>query len=92
MKKIISLGGSLVELDKVKGVSINEDGYYDSKLESNYIKIELLNRKEYILNPETLDWELHDLNDEILIEFPDSDSVAEKYLQIKEVWEEAINK
>lgn len=91
MRKIINLGGTLVELDKVKGISINEDGYFDSKLKSNFIKIELLNRKEYILNPETSDWELHDLNDEILLEFPDSDVVFQKYTEIKEAWEEAIN-
>ena len=91
MRKIINLSGTLVELDKIKGIVINDDGYFDIKLKSNFIKIELLNRKEYIFNPENSDWELHDLNDEILIEFPNSDIVVDKYLEMKATWEEAIN-
>lgn len=54
--------------------------------------MELQNRKDYIFNPETTDWELHDLNDVILIEFPSFEYVYKSFNQMKEIWEEAINK
>lgn len=91
MKKIINLNGTLVELNKIKGIVINEEGYSDIKLKSNFIKIELQNRKEYVFNPSEDEWELHDFNDEILIEFPNYEYVYESFIQIKTVWEEALN-
>jgi len=91
MKKVINLNGTVVELDKIKGISINEEGFFDIKLKSNFIKVELQNRKEYVFNPETNEWELHDFNDEILIEYPSSDYVYKSFEQMKEIWEEAIN-
>ena len=92
MKKVINLNGTLVELNKIKGIVINDEGYFNIKLSSNFIKVELQNRKEYIFNPESNEWELHDLNDEILIEFPNSDYACTKFEQMKEIWEEAINR
>lgn len=91
MKKVINLNGTLVELNKIKGICMNEDGFFDIKLKSTFIKVELQNRKEYIFNPETSEWELHDFNDEILIEFPSADYVYASFVQMKETWEEAIN-
>ncbi len=92
MKKVINLNGTLVELNKIKGISINDEGFFDIKLKSNYIKVELQNRKEYIFNPETTDWELHDMNDVILIEFPSSDYVYKSFDEMKDIWEAAINR
>lgn len=45
----------------------------------------------YIFNPETTYWELHDINDVILIEFSSSEYVYSSFNQMKETWEEAIN-
>ena len=91
MKKIINLNGTLVELDKIKGVVINEEGFFDIKLKYNFIKIELASRKEFIKNPESNEWELHDIKDEILIEYPDAEHVYKHFVQIKKIWENAIN-
>jgi hypothetical protein len=91
MKKVINLNGTLVELNKIKGVSINDECFSSIKLKSNYLKIELQNRKEYIINPETNNWELHDINDEILIEYPNSEHAEKNFFRIKTIWENAIN-
>ena len=91
MKKIINLNGTYVELDKIKGISMNEEGYFDIKLKSNFIKVELQNRKEYIYNPAENEWELHDVTNEILIEYPTSNYAYESIVKIKQIWEDAIN-
>ena len=46
MNKIINLNGNAIELAKIKAISVNE--YYNMKLKTNEIKIELTSRIEYI--------------------------------------------
>ena len=92
MKKLINFNGTLVELKKIKGLVINDEGFFDIKLKSNFIKIELINRKEFLLNPESNDWELHEMNDEILIEFPDRDRAITHFLEYQQIWEESLSK
>ncbi|MHA3788009.1 hypothetical protein ACX0HA_07350 [Flavobacterium hauense] len=91
MKKIINLNGTLVELAKVKSITINGEGFFDVKLKPNFIKIQLSNRKDYLYNPESKAYELIDVEDEILIEYPNSEYAYNSFLSLKEVWEEAVN-
>ena len=92
MKKLINFNGTLVELAKIKGLVVNDEGFFDIKLKSKFIKIELINRKEFLLNPESEEWELHDMNDEILIEFPDSDTAIKHFLVYQQIWEDALSR
>lgn len=91
MKKIINLNGTLVELSRVKSISINGEGFFDVKLQPNFIKIQLYNRKEYIYNPDKREHEFIDIEDEILIEYPNAEYAYNNFLGLKEVWEQAIN-
>jgi len=91
MKKIINLNGTLVELGKVTSISINGEGFTNVKLKPNFIKIQLASRKEFILNPERRQFELIDIDDEILIEYPNAEFAYNNFLSLKEVWEEAVN-
>lgn len=91
MKKIINLNGTLVELAKVKSITINGEGFSDIKLKPNFIKIQLSNRKDYLYNPESKAYELIDVEDEILIEYPNIEYAYNSFLSLKEVWEEAVN-
>lgn len=90
IKKLINFGGNLVELAKIKGILVNDECFSDIKLKSKFIKIELINRKEFIMNPESEEWELHDMNDEILIEFPDSDTAVTHFMMYQQIWEDAL--
>lgn len=91
MKKIINLNGTLVELAKVKSITINGEGFSELKLKPNFIKIQLSNRKDFLYNPESKTYELIDVEDEILIEYPNIEYAYNSFLSLKEVWEEAIN-
>ncbi len=91
MKKIVNLNGTLVELGRVKSITINAEGFSDVKLKPNFIKILLSNRKEYLYNPEKRVHELIDVEDEILIEYPNIEYAYNSFLSLKEVWEEAVN-
>ena len=91
MKKIINLNGTLVELAKVKSITINGEGFSELKLKPNFIKIQLSNRKDFLFNPEKKTYELIDVEDEILIEYPNIEYAYNSFLSLKEVWEEAIN-
>ncbi|MDV6168463.1 hypothetical protein R1T16_08485 [Flavobacterium sp. DG1-102-2] len=91
MKKIINLNGTLVELNRVKSICINGEGFTGLKLAPNQIKILLSGKKEYVLNPEKRSYELIDIEDEILIEYPNAEFAYSNFLSLKEVWEEAIN-
>jgi len=91
MKKIINLNGTLVELAKVKSITINGEGFSELKLKPNFIKIQLSNRKDFLYNPESKTYELVDVEDEILIEYPNIEYAYNSFLSLKEVWEEAIN-
>lgn len=91
MKKIINLNGTLVELAKVKSITINGEGFSELKLKPNFIKIQLSNRKDFLYNPEIKTYELIDVEDEILIEYPNIEYAYNSFLSLKEIWEEAIN-
>jgi hypothetical protein len=91
MKKIINLNGTLVELAKVKSITINGEGFSELKLKPNFIKIQLSNRKDFLYNPESKTYELIDVEDEILIEYPNIEYAYNSFLSLKEIWEEAIN-
>lgn len=90
MNKIINLDGTLIELEKVKAILINEEGYFDIKLKSKFIKIILQNRKEYIFNPIINDFELIDISDEFLIEFPTDGDALRKFYKMQETWNESL--
>ncbi len=61
MNKIINLNGNAIELAKIKAISVKE--YYNMKLKTNEIKIELTSRIEYILNPSSEEFELQIIKD-----------------------------
>lgn len=86
--KIINLNGNAVELEKIKAVSHNE--YHRVSPETNQLKIEFKTRKEYVFNPGSKEWELETFNDVLLIDYPDSDTAVDNYLEIMEIWEEAL--
>ncbi len=88
MSKIINLNGNAVELSKVKSVSVNE--YFDVEPKTNQVKIEFKGRKEYIFNPGSKEWESEIFNDVLLVDYPDGQVAIENYLQIMEIWEEAL--
>jgi hypothetical protein len=91
MKKIINLNGTLVELARIKSININGEGFTNIKLQPNFIKIQLTGRKEYVLNPERRQYELIDMEDEVLLEYPNAEFAYNNFLSLKEVWEEAVN-
>lgn len=82
MNRIINLNGVLIELEKVKAIIHND---------SNVIRIELKKRKEYIFNPNTDKWEIQEYNDSTNIEFPNSDTAVDNYLDLKRIWESELN-
>ncbi|CAL67534.1 hypothetical protein [Christiangramia forsetii] len=90
MNKIINLNGNAVELAQVKSISVNE--YFDVEPKTNQLKIEFKGRKEYIFNPGIKEWELNTFNDVLLVDYPDGQTAIENYLQIMEIWEEALQK
>ena len=91
MKKIINLNGTLVELSKVKSITVNGEGFTNIRLQPNFIKIQLETRKDYIFNPEKRIHELIDVENEVLIEYPNAEYAYNSFMSLKEVWEEAVN-
>ncbi|MFD2601022.1 hypothetical protein [Flavobacterium suzhouense] len=91
MKKIINLNGTLVELSKVKSITVNAEGFTNIKLQPNFIKIQLESKKEYVYNPEKRIHELIDVENEVLIEYPNAEFAYNSFLSLKDVWEEAVN-
>ena len=92
MKKIIDLNGTLVELSKIKGITEYSNFYDDAQpnLPPFHLRIELQNRKEYILNPKTEKWELHDVIDYIIVPQVEYDC-HKNYKMMRENWEDALN-
>ena len=88
MSRIINLNGNAVELQNIKAISHNS--YHRAKPETNQVKIEFKTRKEYVFNPELKEWEMETFNDVLLVDYPDNDTAVENYLQIMEIWEEAL--
>ena len=88
MSKIINLNGNAVELEKIKAISHN--GYHQTKPETNQLKVEFKTRKEYLFNPGSREWELETFNDVLLVNYPDSDTAVDNYLEIMGLWEEAL--
>lgn len=91
MKKIINLNGTLVELSRIKGICINSEGFTEIKLAPNQIKILLSGRKEYIYNPERRAYELIYIEDEIIIEYPNTEYAYSNFLGLMEIWETTLN-
>ena len=90
MNKILNLNGTLVELNKLSAIIINDEGYFDIKLKSNQIKFILKNRKEYIYNPSEQEYELIEITDDFIVEFPNSDEAVRNIILLKNIWEDAI--
>lgn len=88
MKKIINLNGNIVELEKIKAISHN--GYHHVKPDTNQLKIEFKTRKEYVFNPGSKEFELKTFDDTLLVDYPDHDTAVDNYLEIMEIWEEAL--
>ena len=63
MKKVVNINEILT--GSIKMISIDDEGLFDINLMSDYIKVELQNRKKYIFNPKIADWELNHFNDKI---------------------------
>ncbi len=89
MKKLINLNGNAVVLADIKSISVNE--YFNVTPETNQVKIEFKARKEYVFNPESEEWVGEIFNDLLLVNYPDGDTAIENYVQIMEIWEEAID-
>ncbi len=91
MKHIIDLNGTAVELKKIKGITEYWNYYIDSEpnLPPYHLKIELQNRKEYIFNPKSEEWEVHDINDYIIVP-QDEYSLNKNYRLVKGKWEDAL--
>lgn len=90
MARIINLNGNAVELSKVKSICVNE--YFDVEPKTNQVKIEFKARKEYVFNPRSKEWEQEIFNDTLLVDYPNGQTAIENYLQIMEIWEEALDK
>jgi hypothetical protein len=90
MNKIINLNGNAIELAKIKAISVNE--YYNMKLKTNEIKIELTSRIEYILNPSSEEFELQIIKDVLIVEFPDGDTAISNYMEMMQIWEDSLEK
>lgn len=88
MSKIINLNGNAVELENIKAISHNS--YHRAKPETNQLKIEFKTRKEYIYNPGSKQWELETFNDVLLVDYPDHDAAVDNYLEIMDIWKEAL--
>lgn len=84
MNKIINLNGVLIELKRVKAII-----HSDFK-KSNFLKIEMNKRKEYVFNPNIEIWEIQEFNDFVNIEFPDNDIAVENYRQLMNIWESEL--
>lgn len=84
MSKIINLNGVLIEIDRLK--AIIHDDYNDA----NKLKFVFNLKKEYIFNPNIDEYEIHEFNDEIDIEFPDNNTAVNNYFDIKNIWEEHL--
>ncbi len=84
MSKIINLNGVLIELKRIKAIIHN-----DYEL-SNYLKIEMNKRKEYIYNPNVEEWEIQEYNDIVNVEFPNQDIAVENYRELKNIWESEL--
>lgn len=80
MSKIINLNGVMVDLRRVKSIIHN-----DNK-NPNVIKIEFNKRKEYVFNPNIDKWEVQEYNDQVIIDFLDSDIAVENYFQMMSIW------
>ena len=90
MNNIINLNGNAVELSKVKSISVNE--YFDVEPKTNQVKIEFKIRKEYVFHPGSKEWEPEIFNDVLLVDYPNGQVAIENYLEIMEIWEEALQK
>ena len=88
MNKTINLNGNIVELDKIKAISHNS--YHHVKPETNQLKIEFKTRKEYVFNPGSKEWKLESFDDVLLVDYPNHDTAVDNYLEIMEIWEEAL--
>ncbi len=84
MERIVNLNGTLIEIDRLKGVIHND---YEN---TNLVKFVLNLKKEYIYNPNTKEYEIQDFNDEIIVDFSSSDIAGKNYFEIKNIWEEYL--
>lgn len=89
MKKIVEFHRNLVELDKIKAISINT--YVHSEPKSNFVRIEFKTRKEYIYNPNTKIHELETFDDVLLIEFSNYDSALAHFEEMMGAWQYYID-
>lgn len=88
MKRIIELGSTLVEVDKILAMSVNPRA--DSG-PTNQIKITFKTRKEYIYNPNLDMYEMEVFNDELMIDYYDY-ATAKDYLDLFSAeWEAVLN-
>jgi hypothetical protein len=86
--RVVSHGGITVDLETIKCFKVQT---YSDIGKSNVLTIEFkTSNVDYILNPETEEFELHTFNDKTEVEYPSYDSACAYRDEWAEIWQDYL--
>lgn len=82
MKTIITVDGITIDYSKVIGIEL-ENRYFSGQTQ---IRVIFGTRKEYIYNPESGEYELHDITDEAHFPYPEYEQAERVIEEMTDAW------